>query len=281
MKKIFRVFILFFAMQAVHSAQALDVPDKPAGYVNDTAGILSPQAKSRLETTLRSFDERTSSQLVVAVFKSLEGGSLEDFSIRLAERWKPGTEKRDNGVILLIFKEDREVRIEVGYGLEGALPDALCSQIIQNVIVPAFRAGDYDRGVSGAVEAIIAATQGEYKAAPRTDPVDEWIRQHAAVLLIMLISFITMPLICYGLVIFLFLATMGAPMGLAYGLLAALALFIFRTLLARSSSGTTIGGPGGGFSSWGGGRSSGRGFGGGGFSGGGGSFGGGGASGRW
>jgi uncharacterized protein len=123
---------LFFAP----SAQALDIPAKPQGYVHDAAGVLSPAAQSKLNAALFQFEQATSNQIVVAVFPSLENEALEDFSIRLTETWKPGQRGKDNGVILLIFKQERLIRIEVGYGLEGALTDAESGLIIQQVIAP-------------------------------------------------------------------------------------------------------------------------------------------------
>lgn len=165
--KINKYFLIFFlAAIAPVSLYALDVPPRPADYVNDYAGMISGEKKSQLNQFLRQFETETSNQIVVAAFQSLENESLEDFSIRLAETWKIGQKGKDNGVILLIFKDDRKVRIEVGYGLEGALPDALAGQIIQNVIAPAFRDGRYDEGISNAVTAIAKAVQGEYEASP-------------------------------------------------------------------------------------------------------------------
>lgn len=142
---------------------ALDIPEPPNARVNDYAGLLSSAAKGQLETRLALFEQETSNQIVVAIFSSLEEEALEDFTIRLAERWKIGQQGKDNGVILAIFKEDRAVRIEVGYGLEGVLPDATAYSIIHNEIAPRFRAGNFDDGIIAAVEAIIAATKGEYQ----------------------------------------------------------------------------------------------------------------------
>ena len=148
---------------------ALEVPKRADGYVTDRAGLLSSSAKANLENTLRSFEEKTSNQVVVATFPSLEGDSLEDFSIRLAGAWKVGQKGKDNGVIFLIFKNDRKIRIEVGYGLEGVLPDALAGQIISQVVAPYFRKGDYEGGILAGTDAIIKATQGEYKGVPQSD----------------------------------------------------------------------------------------------------------------
>jgi uncharacterized protein len=155
-------FLLFLPVLS-----ALEVPKRADGYVTDRAGLLSSAARENLETTLRAFEEKTSSQVVVATFPSLEGDSLEDFSMRLAEAWKAGQKKKDNGVIFLIFQNDRKIRIEVGYGLEGVLTDALSGQIISQVVVPYFRKGDYSGGILAGTDAIMKATQGEYKGSPK------------------------------------------------------------------------------------------------------------------
>ena len=229
---------LFFST----SAFALQIPDKPEHYVNDYIGLLSPSARGRIEKGLEEFEKATSNQVVVAIFASLEGGSLEDFSIRLAEKWKMGTKKHDNGVILLIFKSDRKVRMEVGYGLEGALPDVTANQIIQNDIVPNFRAGNFDAGVEKAVGDILLATRGEYTAPP---PSDDSAR---------------IKLLFFGFIILLYLFLLLSRSG--------------RTYSSRGLGGGFfyIGGSGGGRSGGGSG-----GFGGGG----GGGFGGGDSSGSW
>ncbi|MBI4711457.1 MAG: TPM domain-containing protein [Candidatus Omnitrophica bacterium] len=155
------VFLFVFFLPIIH---ALEVPKRADGYVTDRAGLLSPAAKAELETTLRAFEEKTSNQVVVATFPSLEGDSLEDFSMRLAMAWKAGQKGKNNGVILLIFKNDRKMRIEVGYGLEGVLTDALAGEIIRNEIAPQFKQGRYDEGITDGVYAIMSATRNEYKA---------------------------------------------------------------------------------------------------------------------
>ncbi|MBL7686256.1 MAG: TPM domain-containing protein [Deltaproteobacteria bacterium] len=126
--------------------------------------MLSASTRMELENALRDFEEKTSNQVVVVTFSSLEGESLEDFSIRLAEQWKVGKKGRDNGVILLIFQQDRKLRIETGYGLEGPLNDAVSSSIIRNKIAPFFKAGQFDEGVRSGVLAIFDAIKGEYVA---------------------------------------------------------------------------------------------------------------------
>ncbi len=144
-------------------ALALEIPDQPEGYVSDYAGLLSAPVETRLEQFLALFEQRTSNQIFIAVFPSLENESLEDFSIRLAEAWKPGQAGRDNGVLFVVFRDDRRMRIETGYGLEGALPDALAGQIIRQLIVPYFQRGEYEAGILAGVQGIVKAIEGEYE----------------------------------------------------------------------------------------------------------------------
>jgi uncharacterized protein len=148
-------------------ALALGVPDRPTGRVTDLTGTLTQGQIASLEQKLAAFEKETTNQIAVLMIPSLEGDSLEDYSIRLAEKWKIGQQGRNNGVILLIVKNDRKLRIEVGYGLEGALPDALAGTIIRNEIAPRFREGQFYQGIEAGIHAIIAATQGEYKASPK------------------------------------------------------------------------------------------------------------------
>ncbi len=144
-------------------SSALEVPPHPDGYISDRAELLSPSAKAQLEAMLRDFEVQTSNQVVVATFPSLEGESLEDFSIQLAEAWKIGQQGKDNGVIFLIFKLDRKMRIEVGYGLESVLSDALAGQIIRDVVTPHFRQGRMETGIAAGLAAILEAIEGEYQ----------------------------------------------------------------------------------------------------------------------
>ncbi len=278
MKKILYFFLLLSGFFFCTWAYALEIPERPASYVNDYAQLLSPTAKARLEERLTVFEKETSNQVVVAIFKSLEGGSLEDFSIKLAEKWKIGSKKNDNGVILLIFKDDRDVRIEVGYGLEGALPDATARMIIANEIVPSFRSADFDGGVEKAVTAIMQATRGEYKPDAQTS-TDAFMEKNGWVFYLGMMLYFLVPYILYaGVLIAGFV--LGGITGLAIAFAVVAVLEIIRRLLSAASHGTTYSGRGsyGGWSSGGfGGGGMGGGFGGGG----GGSFGGGGASGKW
>ncbi len=268
---------------------ALQIPSRPEGYVSDYAQMLSPSTRASLEEKLRRFEEETSNQVVVVTFPSLEGEVLEDFSIRLAEKWKIGQKGKDNGVILLIFKNDRKARIEVGYGLEGALPDATCKLIIENEIVPRFRQGKFDEGIKKAVEATLAATKGESVSEPR-QKADENVWDIVKILLLLSFLALVHPVILLilagtstllGLWAAIFLHEMLLSMG-CLGLASFLVWVFFflrvvfpgKMVMSRDGSVWRQGGY------WGGGLGGG-GFGGGGFSGGGGSFGGGGASGRW
>ena len=135
MRAFLTAFLLVFALGA--NSQP-DIPEHGGIWVHDLADVLSADAKARLERILRAERDSTSNQISVLVIRSLNGGSLEDYSLRVAEKWQPGQADKDNGVLLLISIDDRKVRIEVGYGLEGSLTDAMSSRIIRNEIAPRF-----------------------------------------------------------------------------------------------------------------------------------------------
>ena len=237
------------------------VPPAPAKYFNDYAGIVSSATAGVLNAKLEDFERTTSCQVVVAVFPRMQSdSSLEDYTHRLATAWKIGQKDRNNGVGLFVFMQERRMRIEVGYGLEGALPDALAKRIIEDEIKPFFKRGDYAGGLSAGVEAILKATRGEYQGTGHTvaqgiaQDISNWVLDSAIK---------TVVMIALGLVIFIaIIKSSRQPRGTIY----------------RSGGSSYWGGSswGSGGSDWGGG-----GFSGGGFSGGGGSFGGGGASGSW
>lgn len=223
---------------------ALEVPTL-SGRVNDHAGILSADAKWRIEAKLAALETSDSTQLAVLTVPTLAGDSIEDFSMRVVESWKLGQKKLDNGALLVIAKEDRKLRIEVGYGLEGKLTDALSGRIIRQVIVPHFKRGDFEAGVEAGVDAIIAATKGEFKAEEKKLVIPE--------------QFVPVIFVLFFILIMILRSRGGGP-----------------GRFNRSSSYYRSGGFGGfGGGGFGGGSS------GGGFSGGGGSFGGGGSSGGW
>lgn len=158
-------FVLMMLLLAVPAA-ALEVP-KLTGRVVDNAGMLSPEAESKLSAALGELENTDSTQVAVLTVPSLEGDSIEDFGIRVAEAWQIGQKGKDNGVILIVSKEDRKVRIEVGYGLEGSLTDVLAGTIIDNEITPRFKAGDFDGGIMAGVVSIYQAVQGQYKGTPK------------------------------------------------------------------------------------------------------------------
>ncbi|MEW6440214.1 MAG: TPM domain-containing protein [bacterium] len=136
----------------------------PVGYVNDRAGLLSERQRSTLESTLRAFEQKTTDQVVLLTVPSLEGEDIEGYSMRVAEQWKIGQKGKDNGVLFLVAVQDRNARIEVGYGLEGVLTDALSSRILRGIVLPAFKQGNYYAGIAGGLEAILQAIEGEFKA---------------------------------------------------------------------------------------------------------------------
>lgn len=291
-------FILLLSILFGPPAIALDVPPLQ-GRVNDHARLLTPEQAQSLEATLKAYEEKTTNQIAVLILPSLKGEPLEEFAVRVGRSWQLGQEKRNNGVLILVALEERGIRIEVGYGLEGALTDAQSGVIIRNIMIPAFQRGDFYGGIHEGIEATKAAIAGEFEAAPsESDPRRSPQRSNEALtmgllLMILLSSFLSyLPIFVTGIVgavvggfVGLFLA---GPLLMSVGL--GLILGIFLPLLFRSGG---RGGWGGGSrrSSWsggsfrrggfGGGGFGGGGFGGGGFSGGGGSFGGGGASGRW
>jgi uncharacterized protein len=272
---------------------ALDVPALK-GRVNDYADMISASAEQAIAQKLETLETSDSTQVVVLTIPSLDGEDLEGFSIQVAEAWKIGTAEHDNGAILVVARDDRAVRIEVGYGLEGKLTDLLSGRIIREIILPNFKAGRFDEGFLQAVDAIIAAVEGEYtgtgqlpgeKGEPMSRALPLIIAAFiagsigsrrrilggiAGAVLVPLASMIAFPV---G-----WLTLIWVPLGFGGGMLAA-------SLLASRISGR--GGSGGGFSPGGFGGFSGGGFrgggssGGGGFSGGGGGFGGGGATGHW
>jgi uncharacterized protein len=146
---------------------ALEVP-KLNGYVNDLASVISPETELKIERFLRSFESSDSTQLVVLTIDSLEGEALEEYSLKVVESWKIGQKEKDNGALLLIAKQEREIRIEVGYGLEGKLTDLLAGRIIDNEIKPRFQAGDFDGGVIAGVASMAEAVRGEYQGTGNT-----------------------------------------------------------------------------------------------------------------
>ena len=285
-------YLLLFALYGFSSTSyALDVP-KVTGYVNDYAGMISGSAKTELEQRLLSFEETDSTQIVIVTIPSLEGEALEEFSFKVAEAWKIGQKGKDNGIVFLVSKQDRKMRIEVGRGLEGQVTDLMAGRIIDLVVKPRFKKGDFDGGFLACAASLMDASRGEFKADENRRPLDS---DNFARLFTFLM---------YGFFIVIFLGSIspllgGAAGGIGLPFLAKQAVSSLGSLwliilgiggfaagmgvsMAFSSRGP--GGRGGGQprgGTYGGGGGMWSSGGGGGFSGGGGSFGGGGASGSW
>lgn len=249
--------------------------------VTDLAGLLKPEEKAALESKLEAFEREKGSQVAVLIVASTAPETIEQYSIRAVEAWKLGRKAPDDGVLLLVARDDRTLRIEVGRGLEGAIPDAIAKRVIEERIVPRFRAGEFAGGVDAGVDAILDLIRGEalpepaWESGARGDPLSAAVPG--------LIALLVFGQILRSLLGRLFGAVLGG--GIAFvlaqmligvmwiSLMGALLVFVFTL------AGMAGGGRGGGFGHIGG--RGGFGGGGGGFSGGGGSFGGGGASGRW
>lgn len=285
-----------FAAVFVGAPAAADVAIPPlTARVIDLTGTLSGGAVARIETKLADLEAKKGSQIAVLIVPTTEPEDIEQFGIRVAEAWKLGRKGVDDGAILIVAKNDRRVRIEVGYGLEGALPDAIASRIVAEAITPHFKLGDYDGGVEAGVDQMISVVNGE----PLPQPDRKW--EHRSGLTNILPLLLVVVFVASGVLRSLFgrlfgsVATGGLAGGLAWllshflpiGLGAGVVAFLFAMLLG-SNRGWSTGGRGGGFGGGlGGGLGGGfggggfGGGGGGGFSGGGGGFGGGGASGGW
>ncbi len=283
------IFLLLLLFQAAFAQQLVAIP-KLDGPVVDLTATLGASEEQALEAQLADYAKAKGSQVQVLIVPTTQPEDIAQYSIRVVEQWKLGRAKQDDGVLLLVAKDDRRMRIEVGYGLEGAIPDARANQIITQVITPSFRAGDFQGGISGGVDMILRLIDGE--ALPPLPPEDSFSTGGSG------LGGLPMGAIVAGVVIGLIarallgkvfgpITGMGAGgiialmvAGAAAGLFSALLVgFILLWLSGGGGGGGWYsgGGRGGGWSSGGGGWSSG----GGGWSGGGGGFGGGGASGSW
>lgn len=281
------ITLLFFG--TLSGAEGREVPGYK-GYVNDYASMMSPEVREKLESVLSSFDQSDSTQVAILTIDSLDGDPIEDFSIRVVDKWKIGQKGKDNGVLFFVAKNDHKMRIEVGRGLEHVLTDLAAGRIIDRVVAPLFRNGRFDEGFEAGIEAVIQTTRGEY-----TQETGRHGKEAPALFKYLVIGgFLTvflaansrklgaaagavlLPLVFYlGLpgpvswLILLLLVPVGAFIGLA-----------LASMFSASSMYNSSGRRGGYY--MGGGGFGGGSFGGGGFGGfGGGGFGGGGASGGW
>ena len=162
------LFILLFSSVCLQAQIGKVVPKKPSateGLVHDRTNTLTAEQESHLEEKLVFFDKNTSNQIAVVIIPTTEGYSIEDVALEILRTWGVGGQAdKDNGIVLLIAKNDRKVRIEVGYGLEGAVSDFMASSIIDNDLLPNFKAGNYYRGIDEAIDALIKASEGRYEA---------------------------------------------------------------------------------------------------------------------
>ena len=270
------VALLVFVLAGVAYAE-LAVPPLQTR-VTDLAALLTPAQRQSLEQDLREFESRRGSQIAVLIVPTTQPEAIEQFSMRVAETWKLGRKGIDDGILLLIAKDDRELRIEVGYGLEGVIPDAVAKRVIAEIIVPYFKQGDFYGGIQTGTHRLMRLIEGEALPPPRQRD-SSWSRFEDYLPVAFIAVFVVGGALraMFGrlpgasiaggvaaLVMWLILSSLGVA--LVVGIIA----FVF----------TLAGGTGGRFGGWSGGVG-GFGTGGGGFSGGGGGFGGGGASGKW
>jgi uncharacterized protein len=290
--------VLGIALAAVAIAGASSARPVPflAGRVVDEAQMLSPEARQRIEGKLTALEQQTTDQVVVLTIPSLDGAALESYSLEVAQTWHLGQKGKDNGVLLLIARDDRKMRIEVGYGLEGTLTDLKSKQILDDIIRPRFQRGEFGQGVEDGVDGILKVIHGEPLPPParRGHSLNGFMGVAVGFLVFAVVIgvFSVMALAMRGFVswflyVFLlpfYLSFPSAFFGpLAGGILAIAWLVGFPILKQVAAERDWFSSSGGGFwSSFASGGSSGSsGSSGGGFSGGGGSFGGGGASGGW
>lgn len=163
----FSVILLGFVSLSSRAAEV--IPPKPDRYFNDYAGVVSKEAALHFNEQLAQFERETSDQVIVAVWQTMPSqSSIEDFTQRTFQAWGIGQKGRNNGVVFFVFIKDRRMRIQPGYGLEGALPDITCDQIIRNGVAPRFRNGDYEGGLGTGIDLICKAIRGEYKGTGET-----------------------------------------------------------------------------------------------------------------
>ena len=266
MKKFYSVLFFSFCVLCLHAQngqevsidQIIKTPPNPVKLVNDYANVLTLEQKDALEQKLYKFDDSTTSQIVVVIVNSLEGKDVADVAIELGRSWGVGDKKNNNGVVLLISKADRKLNISPGYGLEKSLPDLVCQQIIQSIIVPNFKGNDYYGGIDRGTDAMIQAIKGEFKAPAGYNKKRKKGSPFSTIIFIVVVIIVIVSMLGGG---------GGRGGGSLLGSGGAMPFIL----------GSLLGSGGRGFGGGGGGSSGGGGFGG--F--GGGSFGGGGSSGDW
>lgn len=280
------VFVAALLLAAAPVAHAFDVPPND-GFVTDTAGLLTKQQDAALEAGLQQYKDQTSNEIAVVILPTLGGEAIEDVGLAVARKWGVGSKAKNNGILMVIGYAEHEVRFDVGYGLEGAVPDLVARGIIDTDIVPKFRSGDYNGGITAAIDSLRKHIAGEYTADRYAAKAEDGYFSPA--------FFIALFILFQWLISILgrtkswwlggvFGGLGGVVLAVAYGWWLSIPLLIPLGLLLDfivsknyQARGRTSWWAGGGWGPGGGGRGSGGGFGG--FGGGG--FGGGGASGRW
>lgn len=291
LSKVLFFVLAFHLLPFTFHCFSLDIPPLK-GYVNDNANMISASAKAKIESELMAFEKSDSTQIVILTIPSLQGESPEDYSIKVVESWKIGQKGKDNGVLFLVANQERKIRVEVGRGLEGKLTDLTAGQIIDLVVKPKFKRGEFDAGFIAGIHALIDATRGEFKAEPKLTPK----RRGSLLPLITLLIFGGIALLSIGKASRVLGGAAGA-LGLpvvAYLIvgpvivtliLVAVAGLLMGVFLPMLFSGRGLGDGGGGFwfggGGWGTGGGGGSDFGDSFGGGGGGDFGGGGSSGDW
>jgi uncharacterized protein len=258
--RIFKLILPVLLFSLPIHGQQLPEPMVPKRLVNDFTGLLNEQEQITLNNKLLTFNNETSTQIYVVTFDDLQGYDIADFGVRLGQKWGIGQQGKDNGLLVLVSPANQKVTIQTGYGLEGAVPDALCRRVIETVIAPGFRAGKYYAGLDSATNVLMSLTRGEFTA-------DDYMKGNNK----------NVPAIIFGLILlFLFVfINIGRNHRRSYSPGHALPWWLLMGAVGSrgsdwgsfSSGGGSFGGGGGGFGGFGGG--------------GGGSFGGGGASGGW
>lgn len=260
-----KIFLLSLLALLFNFAFAQDYPEKPNTLVNDYSGVLSAGQKQALENKLVAFDDSSSTQIAIAILKSIGDYDINEYAVNLGRKWGVGQSGKNNGIMIVVAVGDRKISIQTGYGVEGALPDVYAKRIIDNDIKPEFRAGNYYAGLDAATTSIIKYTRGEYKNDnPRV--ANRKSGGGGSIIIVIIIVIVILIIMRKG---------GGGGSEVIGGRGASNALF-WAMLFGSGGGGR---GGWGGNSGWGGGSSGGGGGGFGGF--GGGSFGGGGSSGSW
>jgi len=256
--RLIRHIVFFLLIPAFISGQQLPKPMVPPRLVNDFTGLLSEQDQIRLNDKLLRFNNETSTQIYVVTYDDLQGYDIADFGVRLGQQWGIGQEGKNNGIVVLISPATKKMTIQTGYGLEGAIPDALCFRLIETVLKPSFREEKYFAGLDSATNVLMSLTRGEFKA-------DDYLKKSTGggIGVVFFLIFLTV-------MIFIMLSNRRRYYSPGH----AIPWWLLGAGTSRSggwgnfsSGGGSFGGGGGGFGGFGGG--------------GGGSFGGGGASGGW